>query len=79
MRADGPHLFGLEQARAHAVTDILQHAREGFLFRYRDFAVRNVSRLLESYRVISTGNVVTVAGRACDEVRFERLRAPRRT
>lgn len=59
--------------------EILQRTREGFLFRYRDFAIRDVGLLTQNYQVQDTGAVVTVAGRACTELRFERLLAPRRS
>ncbi|MBI5363551.1 MAG: hypothetical protein HZA53_10265 [Planctomycetes bacterium] len=59
--------------------EILQRTREGFLFRYRDFGIRDVGLLAQNYSVQDTGAVVTVAGRTCDELRFERLLAPHRS
>lgn len=59
--------------------EILQRTREGFLFRYRDFGIRDVGLLAQNYAVQDTGATVTVAGRACDELRFERLLSPHRS
>ncbi|MFO1011938.1 MAG: sigma-E factor regulatory protein RseB domain-containing protein [Planctomycetota bacterium] len=58
--------------------EILQRAREGYLFRYRDFAVRDVDLLQQNYIVHDLGTTVTVAGRACQELRFERRLQPSR-
>ncbi|MBK7878843.1 MAG: hypothetical protein IPJ77_24555 [Planctomycetes bacterium] len=58
--------------------EILQRAREGFLFRYRDFAVRDLALLQQNYVVQDLGTLVTVAGRVCQELRFERRLQPAR-
>lgn len=50
----------------------LQKAREGFVRRYRDFAVRDVDGFVRNYSMVSTGALVTVAGRVCDEYLVQR-------
>ena len=61
------------------VFEILQRAREGFLFRYRDFTIRDADLLTQNYTVQDTGTTVSVAGRNCTELRFDRQLAPRRS
>lgn len=51
--------------------EILHRTREGFLFRYRDFRVRDAALLAQNYRVVDLGTTTVVAGRTCDELRFE--------
>jgi hypothetical protein len=46
--------------------------REGYLFRYRDFALRSVSRFSENYRVSEAEAGEPVAGRAVQRYRVER-------
>lgn len=58
--------------------EILQRTREGFLFRYRDFAVRDLALLEQNYFVQDLGTSVTIAGRTCQELRFERRLLPAR-
>ncbi|MDF1797732.1 MAG: sigma-E factor regulatory protein RseB domain-containing protein [Planctomycetota bacterium] len=51
---------------------LLQKAREGFHFRYRDFLVRDLAAFLQNYKLTSFGQVVQVAGRDCLELSIER-------
>lgn len=51
---------------------ILQKAREGFVRRYRDFAVRDVEGFVRNYSFVDTGALVTVAGRQCNEYLVQR-------
>jgi hypothetical protein len=50
----------------------LQGARAGFVQRYRDFAVRDVDAFVRNYSFVSTGALVTVAGRSCNEYLVQR-------
>ncbi len=52
---------------------VLQKAREGFVQRYRDFAVRDVDGFVRNYSIIDTGALVTVAGRPCNEYIVQRI------
>lgn len=59
------------------VFQLLQKGHEAFLFRYRDFHVRDVKRMLRNYTVDDTGQSVVVAGRPCDVLVFERAHSHR--
>lgn len=81
--ADGAGGFAIEPGPVTAppmtqaqrdLFEILQRVREGFLFRYRDFRVRDTALLQQNYRVVDTGATPSVAGRPCDELRFEATR-----
>ena len=50
----------------------LQKAREGFLYRYRDFRIHDEARFARYYSVVFTGTLVQVAGRDCEEVVVQR-------
>ncbi len=52
---------------------VLQKAREGFVRRYRDFAVRDVDSFVRNYSIIDLGTLVTVAGRPCNEYLVQRV------
>jgi hypothetical protein len=52
---------------------LLQKAREGFHFRYRDFLVRDLAAFIKNYQLTSLGSVVQVAGRDCLEVQIARM------
>jgi hypothetical protein len=52
--------------------ELVQRAREGFLFRYRDFLVRDRQLFVENWRTIVLDQTVTVAGRLCQRYRVER-------
>lgn len=71
----------LQQPRLSAaqfdVFQLLQKGREAFLFRYRDFHVRDSARMLRNYSVDDAGQTVVVAGRPCDVLVFERARSHR--
>jgi hypothetical protein len=45
----------------------IQRLREGFHFRYRDFAIRNLPLFLQNYTVTDTGTAVPIAGFPCKE------------
>ncbi|MCC7014882.1 MAG: hypothetical protein IT454_20135 [Planctomycetes bacterium] len=55
-----------------AIWTLLQEAREGFLFRYRDFAIRDVRAFARNYTITLLGTSVQVAGRDCDEMLVQR-------
>jgi hypothetical protein len=52
--------------------ELLQRSSEGFLFRYRDFAVRDAQLFARNYRWSAAGRM-QVAGRPCDRWRVERV------
>jgi hypothetical protein len=52
--------------------ELVQRAREGFLFRYRDFLVRDPRLFARNWRVTDEERSVEVAGRHCDLHRVER-------
>jgi hypothetical protein len=57
--------------------ELTQRAREGFLFRYRDFCVRDPQLFATNWSVIHEGESV-IAGRACESYRVVRTSgAPR--
>ena len=49
---------------------MLQESRDGFLFRYRDFRIHDVTQMVTNYSPIATGVRSLVAGRECDELVF---------
>ncbi len=79
--SDGAGLFAVDAtellapastAQQTALFLVLQKAREGFVQRYRDFAVRDVDSFVRNYSIIDTGALVTVAGRSCNEYIVQR-------
>jgi hypothetical protein len=52
---------------------VMQKVREGLMYRYRDFRVRNVALFLQNYSVHDSGQTVQVAGRSCAELAIARL------
>ncbi len=54
------------------VFNATQKAREGFLYRYRDFHVQDEARFARYYTAAATGVVRQVAGRSCDELIVQR-------
>jgi len=53
--------------------ELIQHAREGFHFRYRDFLVRDPLLFERNWRTTELPQPVTIAGRLCRRFRLERL------
>lgn len=53
--------------------ELMQRAREGFLFRYRDFLVRDPRLFERNWRSIDLGRTALVAGRSCALYRVERV------
>jgi hypothetical protein len=53
--------------------ELLQRAREGFLFRYRDFLVRDPRLFERNWRTVDLGRTALVAGRSCALYRVDRL------
>jgi hypothetical protein len=51
---------------------MVQQNREGFVFRYRDFQVRDLARFASNYTVTVTGQTPTIAGRLCTEYSVSR-------
>jgi len=51
---------------------LMQKAREGFLYRYRDFRVHDAGLFLANYVIVDPGTAVSVAGRNCAELWIER-------
>jgi hypothetical protein len=56
--------------------ELTQVAREGFLFRYRDFAVRDAQLFRENWLLERLATDANVAGRTCQLYRAERTRGP---
>jgi hypothetical protein len=52
--------------------ELVQHAREGFLFRYRDFVVRDPEQFERTWTTTNLGPAPNVAGRTCQLYRVER-------
>jgi hypothetical protein len=52
-------------AQAQEVFDLLQMHREGFLYRHRDFRIRDLALFQQNYSVSDLGPPVTVCGRSC--------------
>lgn len=50
----------------------LQKAREGFLYRYRDFHIHDEVRFARYYSAVASGTTTTVAGRDCQELAIQR-------
>jgi hypothetical protein len=50
---------------------VTQDLREGFLYRYRDFAVRNLGAFFQSHVAFDLGSESQVAGRTCQNVQIE--------
>lgn len=50
----------------------IQDLRTGFNWRYRDFLVRDLEAFFKNYTLESYGEVVTIAGRVCHQVRVAR-------
>lgn len=58
------------------VFELTQHAREGFLFRYRDFSVRGTGLFARNWSRTPLAET-EVAGRLCQRYRLERTTGPR--
>ena len=56
--------------------ELLQRSSEGFLFRYRDFAVRDARRFQQNYEWRRLGQTIAVAGRDCERFHVERREGP---
>ncbi len=57
--------------------ELLQRARAGFVFRYRDFAVRDAELAARNWTWTNLDQEHRVAGRRCERYRVERTSAPR--
>jgi hypothetical protein len=76
---DGEGRFALEPLESpHASQEerdefgLRQRARQGFLFRYRDFHVRDARLFEENWSTLDLGRSESVAGRECEVFRVER-------
>lgn len=65
-----PQLFGFELD----VFRLLQDARQGFSYRYRDFLIRDLELFFANYQVVHFAQTLQVAGRACEGMRIQRKR-----
>ncbi len=75
---DGSGSYSIEPLQAETLVYpdeptflLLQEQRQGFFYRYRDFAVRDARIMLENFQLLSV-DVVTIAGRTCREVELLR-------
>ncbi len=57
---------------------LLQRARTGLMFRYRDFRIHDLAAFAANYSAIDTGKSVQVVGRACAELQVALQQAPDR-
>jgi len=55
---------------------LLQRIREGYLFRHRDFAIRDLGLFQENYVLIDLDSSVQIAGRDCARYRVEHRTQP---
>lgn len=76
---DGHGRFAIEPLEAHLATpsewsefELTQRIRQGFLFRYRDFLVRDASLFERNWSTTDLRQTESVAGRLCDVYRVER-------
>lgn len=79
--ADGQGRFVVETTAVDAPSlsqetrealELLQNARQSFLYRYRDFRIRDLLLAGQSWTVRDTGSPRIVASRACVELEFRR-------
>lgn len=52
---------------------LVQEARQGFFYRYRDFQIRDLNLFLENYTATDLGTQASIAGRTCEQFRIQRL------
>jgi hypothetical protein len=52
---------------------LVQQARQGFFYRYRDFLIRDLGLFFENYTVTDLATQKIVAGRLCEQFRLQRL------
>jgi len=80
---DGEGAFSLRPLEALTSVgpewESIQRSQQGFLFRYRDFAVRDRWQFTQNHLLIDLGNEVVVAGRPCARYRVERTVGESRT
>lgn len=55
---------------------LTQKSREGFIYRLRDFRIRELSSFLLSYRVEDLNQQLTVAGEVCERLRITPVNQP---
>lgn len=60
-------------AQAQDLFKLLQMHREGFLYRHRDFRIRDLALFEQNYSVTDLGSPVTVCGRSCAWLEIRRL------
>ncbi len=60
-----PHL----SAQAEAIFLLMQKAREGFIYRLRDFRIQELNAFLQAYRIEDLNQQVSVAGETCERLR----------
>lgn len=58
---------------------LLQRIREGYLFRHRDFAIRDLGLFQENYVLIDLDSSIQIAGRDCARYRVEHRRIEHQT
>jgi len=83
---DGQGRFALEPLEAHQASagewaqfELVQRVRQGFLFRYRDFVVRDPERFARNWSTHTLTRTEVVAGRDCALYHVERLQGEPRT
>jgi len=60
-------------AQAEQMFLLMQKAREGFLYRLRDFRIQELNTFLQSYTVEDLSQHVSVAGEGCERLRIRPL------
>ena len=54
---------------AESIFKLTQKSREGFIYRLRDFRIRELSSFLQAYRIKDLNQQVVIAGESCERLR----------
>jgi len=57
-------------SQAELIFKLTQKAREGFIYRLRDFRIRELDSFLNAYRIQDLNQQLSVAGEACERLRI---------
>jgi hypothetical protein len=83
IKADGTGQFSIDPLEVlqpnmspseEQVFMLLQDLRQGFMFKHRDFAIRDVKRFLNTWQVIDLGTTTQVLGRTCAQWEVRRIK-----
>ena len=62
-------------AQGEQIFLLMQKAREGFIYRLRDFRIRDLGEFLQGYTVEDLGRHETIAGQDCESLRIRSIQA----